>query len=112
GKERCSHDVVDAPAPIVLERIAEVIPVGILNPLGMKFPKNVHKAPTGRLRVGCAGVDMEVNIVDPAVRMIYVEGFRSDVHIARPDDRLLRIEPLVEILPNPPEPLQLERIFL
>ena len=82
--------MVDAPTPIVIEGVAEVIPVGILHAVRVKLPKDIDESPFHGVAVGLAGVSVEIGIVDAAVGVVDVDGLRGDIQIAQPNGRLRR----------------------
>ena len=64
GHRLCRQYMVDAPAEVPLEGIAEEIPVGVLNDIGVEFAEYIDESPRDRLFVSVAGVDVEIGIVD------------------------------------------------
>src|SRR5947208_16448606 len=78
GEGGGGEDVVDAPAPVVVEGVAEIIPVGVLDTIGMELAEDVGEAPPQRFLVSVAGVDVEVDVVDTAVGMVDVDGLGGD----------------------------------
>src|SRR5437660_12272 len=51
------QDVIDAPAEIAVEGISEVIPVGVLDRIGMEHAENVDEPPGDRLLVSVTRID-------------------------------------------------------
>lgn len=72
------QNVVYAPAAIPLEGVAEEIPVGVLNDIGVKFAEDIDESPGDGLFVGVSRSDVEVDIVDALFRMVDVDRLRGD----------------------------------
>ena len=103
--------MIDAPSPVVFEGVSEVIPIRVLNAIGVQFAKQIDKSPACCFLVCVARIDMKVDIIDAMLRMINVNGFGCDVQVAEPDRRLPRVKIRLEIVPNSLEPCQFERIL-
>src|SRR5665213_1789695 len=84
-KRPSCEDMIDSPAPVVAKRISEVIPIGVLHPFRVELPENVNETPRGRGFVGIASVDVEIDIVDAALRVINIDGLGSDIQISKPE---------------------------
>lgn len=112
GQRGGGEYVIDAPAEVALKGIAEIIPVGVLDAVGMKLTEDIDEAPGDGAGEGVAGIDVEVDVVDAVVGVVDVDGFGSDVHIAGPDGGGGGIEPLFEIGADALEPLELERVLV
>src|ERR1039458_10467158 len=69
GQRSCCQNVVDAPSPIVREGIPEVIPVGVLHPVGVEFPKHINESPGDRVAIGVTCVNVEVRIDRKSTRL-------------------------------------------
>ena len=110
-RSRCQN-VVDAPSPIVPERIAEIVPVSILHAIRVEFSKHIGESPSDRVAVGFAGVNVKVRVIDATVRVLDVDGLRRDVQIAEPDRRQVRVKMLAEIPADAVEPLQLGDVLI
>src|SRR4051794_19728288 len=87
-KRRGHQDVINAPAPIVLECISKVIPIRVLNAVGVKLSKGVGESPLNYLLKCIARINMEVDIVYSAVGMIDVNWLGGYVQVAEPNDRV------------------------
>jgi len=74
GQGWSGEDVVDAPAIVPREGIAEIVPVGVLNDIRVQFAKGVDEAPAYGFGVGVAGVDVEVGVVDALIGMVDING--------------------------------------
>ncbi len=104
--------MVNAPAPVVLQRIAEVIPIRVLNAVWVALTEEVDPTPIENFLEGFSRVDVKVRIVGAAVRVIDINGLRRDIEVAEPDGRLCRIEVLLEVASNAAEPRKLERVLV
>ena len=71
--------MVDPPTPIVSVRTAEVVPVSVLDFVGMKPAKAVDPAPGGGLLKSLASLGVKVGVGYATVGMIDVDGFRGNV---------------------------------
>src|ERR1700733_12483920 len=63
GHDSGGHYMVDAPAAVSLEGVAEEIPVGVLNDIGVKLAEDIDESPGNDFLVSVAGVDVEIGIV-------------------------------------------------
>src|SRR6516164_1967947 len=104
--------MIDSPTEVPLQGVSIVIPVCVLNRIGVEFPEHIDETPIARPRVSFASVDMEIDIIDALVRMVNVNWLGSDVKIAEPNGRRGRIKGLLEAFAQAPEPLQLEGVFV
>lgn len=84
--------MVDAPTEVSLEGIPEVVPISVLNGFRVEFAKDVNEPPGGCFFVSISSVDVKIDVVDALFRMINVNWLWSDIDVAHPDCRLLRIE--------------------
>jgi hypothetical protein len=109
GEGHGCHDVVDAPGPVALKCVSEVVQIGVLDTVGVKRAEHVGEAPGGSPFEGVACVDVEIDVVDAVVGMVDVDGFRGDVQVAKPDGGFGGIEALFEIGTKIFKPLELER---
>src|ERR1035438_2056933 len=105
-----SQYVIDAPSPVMVERIAEVIPVRILHAVRVQLPEYIYKAPRNSVPVSFAGVDMEIRVVNAPVRMVDIYRLGRDIQVARPDRRLGGIQSFAEITTHAVKPLQFKHI--
>jgi hypothetical protein len=69
-------------------------------------------SPADGVTIGVARVDVEVWIVDAAVRVVNIDWFRCDVQVTEPNGRLHRIEFLGEMAAYAVKPFQLEGVFV
>src|SRR5215469_3181669 len=92
------ENMVDPPAEIPLQCISIVIPIGVLNGIGVEFSEHVDKPPVARLFVGVAGVNMEIDIIDALLRVINVNGLGSDVQVSKPNSGFHRVKGRFEVL--------------
>ena len=91
GQRRGSQNVIDAPSPIVLKSVAEVVPIGILHAIGVEMAENVSKSPADGVAIGFACLDVKVRIVDATIRMVNIDRLGSNVQIADPNGRLVLV---------------------
>ena len=104
--------MIDAPSPVVRKSVTEIVPISVLHPFEVEPPKHIMESPADRVTIGFARLDVEVRIVDAAIRVVDVDRFRRDIQITEPNGRLHRIEPLAEITADAMKPLQLEDVFV
>src|SRR5579884_434986 len=81
------ENMIDAPAPVILKRPSEVIPVSVLNAVWMHFTEKIDKAPRRCFFEGIPRIDVKIDVVDPMIGMVDVDRFGSNVDIAEPDRR-------------------------
>src|ERR1700730_3017576 len=79
GERGGGKDMVYAPAEIPLESVSEIIPIRVLDPVGVELAKYVCEAPANRLLVCGTGIDVEIDIVHATVRVVYVDRFGRDI---------------------------------
>src|SRR5690349_8102037 len=84
-KRRSRKNMVNAPAPVILEGVSEVVPVGVLDAIRVQLAECIDKSPSCRLLIGVPSVNVKVYIVHPVVGMIYVDRLRSHIQISEPD---------------------------
>ena len=89
--------MIDTPAEVPLEGVAEEIPIGVLNDIGMKFAEDIDEAPRDGLLISLPGLDVEIRIVHAFFRMVDVNRLRCDIEIAYPDCRLTGIQGVFKI---------------
>ena len=92
------ENMVDSPAEIPLQCISIVIPVGVLNRIGVESSEHVDKPPVARLLVGVASVNMEIDIIDTLFSVINVNRLGRDVQVSKPDCGFHRIKGRLEVL--------------
>jgi hypothetical protein len=103
--------VIDTPAVVSAERVAEIVPIGILNAVGVQFAKDVHEAPINGMIVGLARVDVEIHVVDALVRVVHVDCLGRDIEVSQPNHLILRAQMGVEEFAHTREPFQLVGIL-
>src|ERR1035438_4812564 len=104
--------MVDTPAPVVIERVAEIVPIGVLHAVGIELAEYIDESPPDGVPVSFARVDVKIGIVDAAIGVVHIDRFGRDIQIAEPDGGLAGIEPLTEIAAHAMKPFQLEHILV
>src|SRR6204780_4743917 len=89
--------MVDAPAEVPLEGVAEEIPIGVLNDIGVELAEDIDESPGDGLLVSGPGVDVEIGVVHAFFSVVDIDGLGCDVEVANPDCRLTGIQGPVEI---------------
>ena len=81
---------VDPPADPALDGSPDpVIPVGVLPRfILMMQPEQVHESPGPDLFQSGAGLGMKVHVILQPLRVMNIDGFRCDIEIAHPQQRL------------------------
>src|SRR5438874_2161144 len=104
--------MINPPAEILTESAPEVVPIGVLNLVGMQLAIDVDEAPGDSFFEGHTRINVEVGIPFTAIWVIHIDRLRRDIEVANPNGRLLGIEVGREVALQPFEPGELVNVFL
>ncbi len=105
--------MVDADASVVLEGVAEVVPVGELAGfVGVERSEGVGVAEVEEVAEAGAGLGLKEGVADPVGRFVAVDVFRDDVEVAADDGGCLVEEPVVHLQGEPVHPVEFVEEFV
>ena len=110
---RRQEEVVDADAAVVLEGVAEVVPVGELAGFaGVQGAEGVGVAEVEEGAEAGARLGLKEGVADPVGRFVAVDVLGDDVEVAADDGRCLVDEPLAHLSRESVHPVELVEEFV
>jgi hypothetical protein len=103
--------MIYAPSEVPLKSVSVVIPIRILDFIGVELAKHIDEAPCHGIFVRHASVDVEIDVVHALFGMIDVNWFGSDIQITKPDHRFVHIERNVKVGAKTAKPVKLRAYF-